>query len=258
MKHTLAENMLRFGVKNLSESNVKKIEKLTEQESADLLPLITKLHPQLPNFIKSSKDKVNITQITSDNYLFFTNEADIAAGGNAYYVYKVNSIGGIPYIWQRGIFNQRGGDWTRGSVNDVLSLNFTKPQGTPGKWFPDNWNRELGLNIKQGVPELQAGAINLIASKADYWKNEFLKFTRSQEHMENWWYKSGYAKYGYKESDFYKEFEGFIISNTVARKVYDIIKDQQLINTISTKVKFGNDTAAMKTAIKYPTAVISQ
>lgn len=36
MKNTLAENMLRFGVKNLSESNIKKIEKSILTEATDL------------------------------------------------------------------------------------------------------------------------------------------------------------------------------------------------------------------------------
>jgi hypothetical protein len=260
MKNTLAENMLRFGVKNLQETDVKTIERLAEQEASDLLPLVKKLHPQLPKFIQEVKTTKQTTKITSDNYLFFNPEADIASGGGVYYVYKVNSIGGVPYIWERGSFNARGGDKFKGSVNDVLSLGFRKPEGDPSKWFPNTWNRELGLNIKNNVPELQAGAINLIASNAEYWKGEFLKFTRSKEHMqkdEKGWWRGNDASYGYKKTNFYTQFEGFIQPNTVAGKVYDIIKDQQLIDTINIKVKYGNNTAAIN-AIKYPEPVISQ
>ena len=43
MKNTLAENMLRFGVKNLKESNVKTLIKLQEQETPE-----TPVTPQFP------------------------------------------------------------------------------------------------------------------------------------------------------------------------------------------------------------------
>ena len=38
MKNTLAENMLRFGVKNLHKSDVKKISQLQEQQAQPIQP----------------------------------------------------------------------------------------------------------------------------------------------------------------------------------------------------------------------------
>ena len=69
MKNTLAENMLRFGVKNLSESDVKKIEESTLNEVTDLTkdpklakPLINESY----DFIKKAKDLEKYTVVAGD------------------------------------------------------------------------------------------------------------------------------------------------------------------------------------------------
>jgi hypothetical protein len=56
MKNTLAENMLRFGVKNLSESNIKKINEASINED-DTRDVNLKGDPRLPKVAKSLGDQ---------------------------------------------------------------------------------------------------------------------------------------------------------------------------------------------------------
>lgn len=67
MKNTLAENLLRFGVKNLSESSKQKLQEITEQ---DVLPFRGESAP-LENFLYSIREgkRSNITLYGSNNVL---------------------------------------------------------------------------------------------------------------------------------------------------------------------------------------------
>ena len=69
MKNILAENMLRFGVKNLSESNVKKIEESLLKEVTDLTkdPKLAKtLINESYDFIKKAIDLEKYTVVAGD------------------------------------------------------------------------------------------------------------------------------------------------------------------------------------------------
>ena len=81
MKNTLAENMLRFGIKNLNESEVEKLQRLAEQADIDILSKLPKA--QVANLsvnFKQSHDmnKPTVTGILGSYYLVSESTKDFS------------------------------------------------------------------------------------------------------------------------------------------------------------------------------------
>lgn len=94
MKNTLAENMLRFGSKNLSEASKKKLQKLAEQEVATT----NKLDLDKQTIFKQSKLTPFVSNVTGILYIpekpgtmISANPTNITAYGITQNVYKVGS-----------------------------------------------------------------------------------------------------------------------------------------------------------------------
>lgn len=260
MKNTLAENMLRFGSKNLDPTAVRTLKRLAEQTvnvEASLNKLSTAIPKFLDMYVSKPVDGVVQADPATSTILYYNNREQQGIG--MLNIYRVqSSSNGIPVIIKiAGFINNKGSEWRKstegliGQKEDVTAAIAAAGKST-GEQLNNLWNPET-TNIA-GTPrtiEILNAGVGIIKTNAAKYKTEFFKITRNKNSIKYWWVDDNPQKWD--RSAYYMQFVSKLQAEP-AKAVYNVIQDTELVNAIMYKVKNFNSTG--KYPIEYPTPVI--
>jgi hypothetical protein len=269
MKNILAENMLRFGVKNLSNkskhvlSEKAKLDEVEpEQPSAvtNITSQLTQWNSNIPKFLDDSASaddmsKPNILVDPSKNiilYYEYTTAAAAAAkssypGSGKLSVYKLRADGGIPYIINLGTFiNNFGSGWKKSPKDTITKVDQNSLIAGTLKSFnqKDVATRFIDIWEKPLDPLIKNAAIQLIQTNSQQYIAEYQKITRSPDHLKMWWAPTAELAKPWKNdnpnkleaSHYYTSVVNKLQKYPDARQVLNIINDIGLRNWIQYKV----------------------
>jgi hypothetical protein len=265
MKNILAENMLRFGVKNLSAKSKRKLNEqpTTPPTSNNITAELTKWNSNIPKFLDDSAGSpattpnVFIDPAANIILKYEYTTAAAAAGKSSYpgsgtlHVYKVSADGGIPFIMDLGSFvNNYGSAWKKSpikSITKIDSANLLQPirksfnQKDWATRFIDIWENNLTAIADQPTKN---AAIQLIQTKQAEYAIAYQRVTRSETNLKIWWAPTlALAKpfsvdnpRKINESQYYLQVKNKVNKEPNARLVLNIINDTALENWIQYKV----------------------
>ena len=244
MKNILAENLLRFGLKNADATVVNKLQSLSEQDqvrddmpSADMIKTASRIDPVLAKLLVSKSDLNGQTiTVLSDKYVIEVEPSrkDEASSYQSatYSLYKIAVAGGLPWIFRAGVFGARG----QGTNNNDFILEFNQQfsdidgNGNAAK-LNNNWNDSDFF-----TPEVIKKAFEHIQKNQAAYKKAYHKFTRSESAIKSYWKPNLRA---WKYSQYFK-FLGMLKDN--ARSAIDLVQDTELYEHIIYKTKnFAED-----------------
>ena len=207
MKNILAENLLRFGLKNADTTVVNKLQSLSEQGQvradmppADVINKANRIDPVLAKLLVNTSDISGQTPIVlGDKYVIEVKpvrpgESGLAAEGSyqfaEYSLYKIAVAGGLPWIFRVGILIAKG---QATDVDDfILEFNqkFRDIDGNSSiEKLNNNWN-----DSERYAPEVIKKAFELIQRNQAAYKKAYHKFTRSESNIDLFW-KMPYFQY---------------------------------------------------------------
>ena len=257
MKNILAENMLRFGVKNLSANSKKKltIDFIDEQTQPQTGMTSTTLQKKFPNVAKWLNAAVaaastNTTPMCStiDNiylvtYMPTTSEA--ASGNGIFNMYRLTSSNGWPILQQQyRMTNNLGKKWANNqTIESGANITLDK---IPGDFYSQKFNN-FWLNpeafndpiIKGKLGNYNKCITQLISANSKNLKTTFITNNSTYPGPNNTRipYSSEIGKVArFQDSQYYRTYDKNITDPT-AKIVYDLIKDTQLIAGLSSGIK---------------------
>ena len=183
MKNKLAENLLRFGIKNLNESEVEKLQGLIKEDSSSRQAFIAKLakiDPKAADVVENKTVGVTISNKYVLNYV--PTSEDGTGGAGTLYIYKVGASSGMPYIYLLGTADDRAGE---SSSPDDIYIESSKfdIKNYPGG-YNEVWNSPNNRIFTQPVIE---GALQFIGNNQEEFKKAFHRVSRSEYAIKNWW-----------------------------------------------------------------------
>tara|TARA_R110000822_G_scaffold20241_1_gene65074 strand:- start:857 stop:1591 length:735 start_codon:yes stop_codon:yes gene_type:complete len=227
MKNKLAENLLRFGIKNLNESEVSKLQGLIKEDASSrkaFFDSLTKLDPKAAEVV--AKETAGVTVGNKYVLSYVPSGEDQNDGGGTLYIYKVGASRGMPYIQYIGQAINRSG--MSSSPDDIImnmSSQFNIKDYSGG--YNEVWN-ELDNEKTQDVIK---GALQFIGNNQEKFKEAFHKFSRSPRSIDVYWDdnpqtvdRSQYGMWMNKYKD-------------NALKVIDLVQDDELMYNIRFKVE---------------------
>ena len=263
MKNILAENLLRFGLKNADVNVVNKLQSLSEQGQvrddmppADVINKANRIDPVLAKLLVNKSDISGQTVVLGDKYVIQVDpirRGETGFGAESSYqfadytLYEIAVAGGLPWISRVGILIAKG----QVTAVDDFMLSFNQRfKNLAGNSYIEklnnNWN-----DSKSFTPEVIKKAFELIQRNQAAYKKAYHKFTRSESAIKNYWKPNSNSWSGsqYKISVLNK-LEG----NAV--KAIDLVQDTGLIQYIMYKVKnFKSDGNYPELDGKLPVAV---
>ena len=230
MKNILAENLLRFGLKNADATVVNKLQSLAEQAGipADVMQKIKKIEPVLATLITTKTEAPNVpTAYLGNNFVIEYDPGDQGESdgtGNkfdygTYNLYEVGTYSGLPWISWKANYIMRGNG--RGDLSfDVYDRGRIAWKSIDGNTTTEKlnniWNEG---NIPQ---EVIKKAFEYIQKNQAKFKTAFHKFTRSEYAIKNYW--NGF------QYDFFMDK-----LKRTAKLVIDLVQDDELIDHIEFK-----------------------
>jgi hypothetical protein len=205
MKNKLAENMLRFGVKNLQESDIKKIEEvvLTEQTTFPTIESVWQ-DPRLKNIqLNASEMQQGITReskyndIIMENLVNYLGEGPQLIGKDAIgwpstfnvtngnlelsgttgplYRFKIQEI----FKGKNHVIARQGGEWLPGEQDCIFitsnPMKVAGPYGNEGSLYVPSSDFKPNLTIEEyktlGLPNV--AHLRVIGNKVYYFKNVY-------------------------------------------------------------------------------------
>jgi hypothetical protein len=257
MKNTLAENMLRFGSKNLSEDSKKKLEKLAEQSATNIVTRISKISTGLPTFLDKvtlGQEETQTTEVDIEKNLIFYYDNKPSESIGYLTVYKVIAGTGIPIITEQlNIINNQGSKWrtidTRQGelpVTDANSQIKTLNQMNVPDRLVTVWEKWIAGKIPTNQDIIKNEALKIIANKQNAFKKVYQDVvTRSESGKKTFWSDTDNPN-RLVQSQYYLTIVNPIATTKYAKLVLNLIQDTQLVNFIDYKVKNWNNTG------KYP------
>lgn len=266
MKNTLAENMLRFGAKNLSTQTINKLQKLSEQgttQPSNITAALTKWNSNIPKFLDDSAGAPattpNIFIDPATNIILKYEYTPVAAtvgrssypGSGTLHVYKVSADGGIPFIMDLGSFvNNYGSAWIKSPIKSITQINSAGLLQTIRKsfnqkdWatrFIDIWENNLTAVVDQLTKN---AAIQLIQTNRVDYRTAYQQITRRENSLKIWWAPTAELAKPYSvdnprnitESQYYLQVKNKVDKAPNASRVLNIIEDTALIQWIKYKV----------------------
>ena len=255
MKNILAENMLRFGSKNLSETSKKKLQKLAEQEQVAASGIkSTKLQAKFPNVAKWLNDAVNAASTNTtpmcsiiDNMYLVTYQpttAEQASGNGIFNMYTVASTAGWPVLRQLyRMTNNLGKKWANNQSvelgvpvkldtisGDLYSQKFNTFWSNPESFNDPILTGKLG-NYNKCIAQL-------ISANSNTLKPAFITNNNTYPGPNNTRipYSSEIGKVAkFQDSQYYMKYDKNITDPT-AKIAYDLIKDTKLIAGLSSGI----------------------
>lgn len=253
MKNILAENMLRFGVKNLSEKSKNKLtrkSKLDEQTSSPIKSAV--LQQKFPNIAKwlnsavtaAIKNTTPMCSVIDNIYLvtYIPTTSEPASGNGNFNMYKLISVNGWPILQQQyRMINNAGPKWANNqTVDSGIALTLDK---IPGDFYSQKFNTFWSNPDAFNDPILigKLGNYNecikqLVSANNKNLKTEFIINNSTYPGLNNTKipYSSEIGQPGitFKRSQYNIKIDQYI-KDITARMIYDLIKDTQLINGLS-------------------------
>ena len=223
MKNTLAENMLRFGPKNLTESEKRKLQRLAEQTTSqsrlEFLAKLSKIDPVAADMVKNKKDGVQVS--TKYVLKYVASGADAQNSTGNLHIFKVGTNRGVPYIHE--VFTVIDRASTGSQANDIMLRSKFDETTT----LNDNWDN-LDENKTQDVIN---GAIQFIQNNLKEFKQEYHKFTRSENNIKRFWNDN-------PQTFDRSQYGLWMKTNTGnALNVITIVQDDDLMDNIRFKIK---------------------
>lgn len=242
MKNILAENMLRFGVKNLSEKSKSILQEQSEFPALNIKSNLKTIADWLDRTTKDAMSKpagTTYSGLTADNkYLvtYMTSEKDGRSAGNGVVnVYTLITEAGWPILkhvlW---MINNDGVNWIKSKYTTGTNIKFTTLAGDNNAqkfnayWTQPPYGDEI---VKQKLGNFNAVIGQLINVNLESLKKLFLENNSKMPSGEL--YSSEIDKPGitFKRSSYYINIDRYIIDST-ARNIYNLINDAQLIQNL--------------------------
>jgi hypothetical protein len=242
MKNILAENMLRFGVKNLSETSKTALQEQSEFPATTLKSKLTSVANWLDQTTKDALSKpVGTTYcgLTADNkYLvtYMTAEKEGLASGNGIFnVYTLVTEAGWPILkhvlW---MINNDGVKWVNSKYTAGTNLKFDTLAGDNNAqkfnayWSEPQYSDQI---VKQKLDNFNAVILQLINVNIESLKKLFLENNSKMPNGELYSSEIGKPGITFKRSSYYITIDRYIIDST-ARNIYNLINDAQLIQNL--------------------------
>jgi len=227
MKNKLAENLLRFGIKNLNESEVAKLQGLVKEDASSrkaFIAALGKLDPKAADVVKNKTAGVTVGNKYVLSYV--SGGEDQSAGSGNLYIYKVGVSGGMPYINYIGQAIDRAGEGS--STNDIM---LQRPSGFNINDYSGGYNEVWNSLDNEKTQDVINGALQFIGNNQEKFKKAFHNLTRSGYAIKNWWGDNPQtvdrSQYG-MWMDKYKDN---------ALEVINLVQDNELMANIKFKVK---------------------
>ena len=236
MKNILAENLLRFGLKNADVDVVNKLQSLSEQSTSiqrflknndTKIQKIRKIEPKLAELLNTTTNASSggVT-IVGDYFVieFSTNEEPGGDGtglsyqDGAYNLYEVGTYAGLPWVLWKGTTTARNGiNLDDLEIYDRGRIDWKMIDGnTTTEKLNNLWN-DSGFQ-----PVVIKKALEYIQKNQAKFKAAFHKFTRSEYAIKNYWN-------GFQYDFFMDKLKG------TAKLVIDLVQDDELIDHIEFK-----------------------
>ena len=244
MKNILAENLLRFGLKNADATVVNKLQSLSEQDqvrdnmpSADMIKTASKIDPVLAKLLVSTSEPAGQTiTVLGDKYVIEVKpsrkDGYFSYQYAEYSLYKIAVAGGLPWIFRAVFLGARGQGTNDNDFIPEFNQKFSDIDGNGNvAKLNNNWNDSEFFS-----PEVIKKAFELIQRNQAAYKTEYQKFTRSESAIKSYWKPNLRA---WKYSQYFK-FLGMLKDN--ARSAIDLVQDTELYEHIIYKTKnFAED-----------------
>lgn len=233
MNNKLAENMLRFGIKNLKESEVEKLQGLAEQSGnagrTAFLDFLGKFDPVAASVVKNNKSGVTVSKKYVLRYVPGGNDEDDGSG--TLYVFKVGTAVGMPYIQYYGQVINRGVG--NGDVSDIIIGQ--QYEGTFNiNDYPGGYNEVWNKLDNRKTQDVIEGAFQFIQNDLAKFKTAFHQVTRSGLYYKSFWNDNPQTFDNSQYGMWRKKFEGN------ALKVIKLVQDDGLMKNILFKTNPAN------------------
>lgn len=258
MKNILAENMLRFGSKNLDTKTKRTLQQLAEQTSMSPSKLATMapgVDVWLTNLLKDPSKAAASNQIYNDivgTKIVFYQTSETSAGtsgAGTLWIFTLDATYGWPLIRAVGsLVNSAGVEWMKSPDGNLYKNNYVIPNlkevgsGTmySAEKFNTYWanlNSYAPIQPWQNTEQFKNLCVTLTSKLAESFKANFIKYNNIPNSNPPLPYSSeAKAVNGnYKRSSYYTLVDSKI-TDKIARQIYDIIKDPATIQTLSTPV----------------------
>jgi hypothetical protein len=267
MKNILAENMLRFGSKNLDTNAVRKLQRLTEQgveiSPSKLASIAPGVDVWLTNFLTGTKQFTPNTVYTevvgnyvvtytvaSDTGNAFTGATPGTSGSGTLRVYTLDATYGWPLLRPiLTLLNSKGTKWQSETLPNLYRFTTGIPnfKEIPGQYIAEKfntyWTKPSTYSMAGGDPsidlmEFKNNCVALVGTKQAEFKQKFAENNKyAVPGKGDSFYKDQTAHYGiYKRSSYYQWVDSKI-TDPIARKIYELILDPETITKLSTPIK---------------------
>ena len=241
MKNILAENLLRFGLKNANASVVNKLQSLSEQSTSiqrflknndTEIQKIRKIEPKLAELLNTTTNASSGGVTIVGDYFVIEFSPNEKPGGDgtglsyqdgAYNLYEVGTYAGLPWVLWKGTTTARNGInlddleiYDRGRIDWKMTDGNTTAEKLNNIWNESNIPQEV---IKKSFEYIQKNQAKF--------KEAYHKFTRSESNIDLFW-KMPYFQY---LIGFMDKLKGN------AESVIDLVQDEGLMNNIRFKKK---------------------
>jgi hypothetical protein len=257
MKNILAENMLRFGPKNLDSKAVRTLKRLTEQTEMSPSKLDT-IAPGAAAWLTTTlQDKKKATTpntayyaAVGNNVLVYQTSDSVAAGSagaGTLWIYTLDASYGWPLLKEVGrLINNQGTDWLNSSELNLWKTRNSAPNiyevgantDYIGKRFNTYWANLSGNPIAVIQPwmnnaEFKTECVNLVTKNQAAFQQKFKeKLTYNYPGKGPQAYKDQKVN-SYTQSSYYLWIDKEI-TDPIARQIYELIKDPETITMLST------------------------
>jgi hypothetical protein len=256
MKNILAENMLRFGPKNLNSKSIQTLKQLAEQTELPTAKLdsiapgaAAWLTTTLKDASKATTPGAMYYAAVGNNVVAYQTSDSVAAGSSGagtLWIYTLDASYGWPLIRSVANFtNSTGTDWMK-SPNGIIKNNVVIPNIYEvgdntyyiGKRFNTYWANLSGTPIAVIQPwmdnaEFKTECVNLVTKNQAAFQQKFKeKLTYNYPGKGPQAYKDQKVN-SYTQSSYYLWIDKEI-TDPIARQIYELIKDPETITMLST------------------------
>ena len=208
MKNILAENLLRFGLKNADASVVNKLQSLSEQSTSiqrflknndTKIQKIRKIEPKLAELLNTTTNASSGGVTIVGDYFVIEFSPNEEPGGDGtglsyqdgtYNLYEVGTYAGLPWVSWKGSTTARNGVnlddleiYDRGRIDWKMTDGNTTAEKLNNIWNESNVPQEV---IKKSFEYIQKNQAKF--------KEAYHKFTRSESNINLYW-KMPYFQY---------------------------------------------------------------
>jgi hypothetical protein len=245
LENILAENLLRFSAKNLSEDVKKKLVEQTNVKPATNLTKYTGVDVWLDNLFKVNKASMQPNAVyagKAGNYVVnykTSDKKEAGFGAGTLRVYSVTTVAGWPILRAEAVLTNRiGTDWRKSGNDSLTTINMPIDfKSIPGNTSPEKFNT-YWLNPEQYISgdqtlvsaDFTSACISVITDQQQNFQ-ELFKANNSNNPVSKQPY-SAEAGTPFSRTQYYIMIDSKV-TNKTARVIYNLIKDPELISALT-------------------------